>query len=595
MSLHVHRDAPPEGRHVAAAIVAAVVSLVLHLVLYETVGERRMSLFDLDFRDSESRQKRQRLATRAEIAPLPPPAPIDPLRTAGATGGSGVGDPASLLDRLAQPSAASIFEPPPAAPETSLSAAPVEPLTPPPAPDLPVWVPRQEILSILDAAARDHRAPIPRREIARIERQPLAPDISASYDLLAGLPKMTAATALPAITSPVAVSLTPPTLEPGGDAALPEPELGPEAEGDASTKVVAELPAAVAPAYPIEDRLRIAVTAYDAESADGHRYFQIDVFRKDAQALPVLPRDVVFVQDTSASLGERYLNPCRTALRAAIAALGPEDRFNVVRFSQDVVRCFPEWAAPGPETLAQADAFVGAMVAGGNTDLFASMAEVLHLPRTPGRPVIAVVVTDGNVTAGQLERDSQIIGTFSRLNAGAVSVFTVGTSPRANVYLLDMLSYANRGAMTAVAPDRFSVSRTIEEAIRTVRRPLLADVRFNFDVVSGAKVYPTLTTNLYEDRPLRLVGRVRSDQKMVAFQARGEALGKRYDMLFEVDLEGAGVKPGPRELATLWATQRMYDLVSRFASTEDASLIDDMHRLGAEFDIPVPYTSRLAP
>jgi hypothetical protein len=194
-----------------------------------------------------------------------------------------------------------------------------------------------------------------------------------------------------------------------------------------------------------------------------------------------------------------------------------------------------------------------------------------------------------------LERESQIIGTFSRLNAGEVSVFTVATSPRANVYLLEMLSYANRGSRTAVAEDRFNVTRTVLEAQESVKRPLLAGVRFNFDVVSGAEVYPTLTTNLYEDRPLQLFGRVRADQPVVAFQARGEAAGKRYDMLFEVDLATDGVQPGTRELVTQWATQRMYDLVARFASTEDASLIADMHRLGAEYGIPVPYKSRFAP
>jgi hypothetical protein len=133
------------------------------------------------------------------------------------------------------------------------------------------------------------------------------------------------------------------------------------------------------------------------------------------------------------------------------------------------------------------------------------------------------------------------------------------------------------------------------EAQESVKRPLLAGVRFNFDVVSGAEVYPTLTTNLYEDRPLQLFGRVRADQPVVAFQARGEAAGKRYDMLFEVDLATDGVQPGTRELVTQWATQRMYDLVARFASTEDASLIADMHRLGAEYGIPVPYKSRFAP
>lgn len=593
MSAFLHREAPPEGRHAMAAAVAAIVSLVLHVVLYETVGERRMTLFEAGLNAAQAQAKKLRFAMRADIAPPPIPTPVDPLRATPASG-DGAAEAATLLDRLSQPTAASVFEPPPSAPANTLLAG-IEQLAPPPVPDLPVWQPRQEILSILDAAARDQRAPIPRREVASVERQRLAPDITASYDLLAGLPKAAATVALPAVTSPLTVSLAPPVASTGGDEAMPVPQLGPEAEGDTSTKLVAELPAAVAPAYPIEDRLRIAVTAYATPGDDGYRYFTIDVGRKDAAALPLLPRDVVFVQDTSASLGERYLHPCRLALLEGIATLRPEDRFNVVRFSQDVTKCFPDWSTPSPEARAQAEAFVAGLTAGGNTDLFASMEEVLKFTRTEGRPVQAIVVTDGNVTTGQLERESQIIGTFSRLNAGEVSVFTVATSPRANVFLLDMLSYANRGSRTAIAADRFSVQSTIRQAQQSIERPLLAGVRFNFDVVSGAEVYPTLTTNLYEDRPLQLFGRVRADQPMVAFQARGEAGGKQYDMLFEVDLAGAGVNTGTRALVTQWATQRMYDLVARFARSEDPALIADMQRLGTEFDIPVPYASRLTP
>lgn len=588
----------PEARHVSVASVAVVLSLVAHFVLYQTVGDRRFALFDPVAAETRN-AARHPPATLANLVPPPTPSPPseDPLRTDAGHGLDGVGDFSGLLDRLGTPSPASIFEPPPSTAEL-LPTPSVEQLAPPPAPDLPAWQPRQEILSILDARARDEMAPVPRREIPAIERQSMAPDLTVAYDLLAGLPSAeTAGVAVPTLLTPLAANLAPAAMPAGGNEAWPVPNLGPEAEGDTSTTLMAEIPSAVAPGHPLDDRLRIAVETFaPPSSADaGYLYFRIDVTRKDDEALLPLSRDVVFVQDTSASLGERYLVPSRLALKESFRMLRPDDRFEVVQFSQQATRCFAGWRAATPETLQEADAFVDAMVPGGQTDLFASMSEVLSLPRVEGRPMLAVVVTDGNVTAGGMERDSQIIGTFSRLNAGEVSVFTVGTSPRANLFLLDMLSYCNRGGNTAVAPDRFTVSETIQTAVAGIARPLLTGIRFNFDVVSGAEVYPDLTTNLFQDRPLQLFGRVRADRPVVAFQARGNAGTRRYDMLFEVDLRGPGVRPGAASLATQWATQRMYDLVSRFARTEDATLIAEMHRLGSTYGIPVPYRAHLQP
>ncbi len=596
MSDYLHSNSPPEGRQVTVAAVAVVLSVVLHLILYHAVGSRSLALLDLLAPARREAASKKASSMRAELIPPAPPAQPskDPLQSGTGAGQGGSEDDGKVIDRLSGPTPASIFEPP-AGTSDPLPPTSLDRLAPPPDPGLPVWTPRQEILSILDAADRDARAPIPRREIPLIERQLLAPDITASYDLLAGLARSSVSgTGTPAITSPLSVSFSPASLPSGGDDEWPQPQMGPEAEGDTATSLIAEIPAAVAPAHPLDDRLRIAVETYaPSRGSDGYLYFRIDVHRKDDEALPGLPRDIVFVQDTSGSLGERYLHPCRLAIREVVATLRPEDRFNIIQFSHTTSRCFVDWALPSPESIAQSEAFLGAMVSEGKTDLFSSMAEVLSLSRTKGRPMIAVIITDGNVTAGQLERDSQIIGTFTRLNAGEVSVFTVGALPRANRFLLDMLSYCNRGGNTEIAPDRFNVAQTILRLNQSILRPLLGDVRFNFDVVSGAEVYPQLTTNLYEDRPLQLFGRVRVDHPVVAFQARGSAGDERYDMLFEVDLLGRDAASGGRGLATQWATQRMYDLVARYARSDDAGLLAEMQRLGSDFGIPVPYRSRL--
>ncbi|NIP98520.1 MAG: VWA domain-containing protein, partial [Akkermansiaceae bacterium] len=88
--------------------------------------------------------------------------------------------------------------------------------------------------------------------------------------------------------------------------------------------------------------------------------------------------------------------------------------------------------------------FIRNMTARGKTDVFTSLQSVAAMERTQGRPVIAVLVTDGRPTMGMVD-SSDIIEEFTRVNDGGVSVFGFGGGRRVNRYLLDFLSYKNRG------------------------------------------------------------------------------------------------------------------------------------------------------
>ena len=600
------RPSHTSTRNFLVATTALLLSLTVHFGVYEVVRDRLFT-------------------TRVPTAPAPTPMSEDETPTRVVIeeeAGGETADPMKAADPLAEePSMpddlvsksipAAIFEPPPA-PELPPPAAmlpeppPVEQAELPPPRELPA----PDILAVTDARARDLAAPFERREIPDIERHLLSPDITLSYSVETPLPAMDAAAALAKIpdlllgasSDPAAVLLPAPAPTPAERAraaAETVPDVGPVDEGTVVSAILPEPAAEVAPATPLDDRLTVAVESIRPADDPDHVYFKIDVAPRDAVALPDIPRDIVFVQDTSASLNQS-LEHCRPAIRAALRTLRPTDRFNICAFSTtNVFLAKNAWLSPTPETFALADAFVDSLVAGGNTDLFGSMQEILTLPRDPNRATIALVLSDGELTAGKLSRDSAVIGTFARLNNGAVSVFTIGVGRRSQPFLLDMLSFCDRGGNTAIVGRHGSrdtgrdIGPTIASVFGSIGQPILANVRFNFDVASQAEVFPTLTSNLYRDRPLRLYGRVPADRPSFAFQARGDANGDKYDMLFDIDLHDAAVAKASATLPTEWATQQMYDLVAQYARVEDPALLREMLRLGAKYDIPVPHAQRL--
>lgn len=589
------------ARSTTIAVGALLFSLLLHLGTYGAVRDRVVSFLKSIVTSSEPTAIPEEDITRVRL--------YEESEDAAAQEFMKTSDPLAATTELPAdlmlstvPDASSSALPVPEAPAaaTILPELPVpeEELTLPPPSELAV----PDIIAITDARDHDLALPIARREIAAIERRTLSPDTSQVYSAPAFLPVVDAEMALSALPRLLASAheetVTLPVPQSVDQVLAREtlaPDVGPVPTGEIVSSLIAETSEDIAPAKPLDGRLDIRTSAFRPETDPGHVYFQIDITPRDAAALPDIPRDIVFVQDTSNSLGDKRLSNSCKAVSTALHTLKPTDRFNLCVFAATNSFLQPAtWLEPTPENLSSADALLKSLRPGGNTDLFQSMHSVLDLPRAPHRAQIAILLTDGCITTGGYSRDSTVIGAFSRLNGGVFSVFTVNVNKGyGNSYLLDMLSFCDRGGNTAIAPSKYDVDKTILGVVDSIGQPILTNVRFNFDSDSAAEALPRLTSNLYRDRPLRLFGRVSADTPTFAFQARGDANGDKYDMVFEVNLQDSSTAEAPDTLPTEWATQRMYDLVATYAQSEDPAILSEMQRLGASFNIPIPHGQRL--
>jgi Ca-activated chloride channel family protein len=336
----------------------------------------------------------------------------------------------------------------------------------------------------------------------------------------------------------------------------------------------------------LEKYLKAEVYLYRSPTDPLYDYCRIEIKRRKADLLPVLAKDLLLVQDGSASITEQKLRFCREGMLKALDLLAPGDRFNVVEFRDSVSRCFETWATVNPDTLQQAREFIGRMESVGNTDIFDSLKDLLATPRQFGRPVIFLVVSDGVATAG-LTDHSLIIEAFSQANRGAVSVFTVGTYPGVNAYLLDLLSFRNRGDTFVVKTGRWDIPAVIEARVREVSRPVLSDVRFRFSGQTYCEAYPVLTANLYMDRPLVLFGRVPRNTRKLVFQATGQADDIQCDMVFDLDL--AKALGGEADIRTQWAWQRAYFLIGEHNRMKQPGVLTELKTLGKTYGITIPY------
>ncbi len=575
------------------AAVALLLSAALHVLVLSWMGDMRLDASDLANRARTEQEVRNRLLPPLRVERMQQ----DPLRP------TSVEQPdmpvimqaaAMEMARILAPHP-ELVSPLPAAP----AAQPAD--TVPQAArrdDLPLtapMIPRQEVVAVLDKKIDDRLAALIRREVVMVERLPQAPDFAPAVDWATrrfeGGTGFRPADVAFGFAEFQAAGLPPPTAD---GLRLSKPTDLDLEEGE-TTAVLSERfgekPEQVQRFVPFDDRLALALQVYREANEGGRIYFRLSAQPRADKLLPVLPKDVVLVQDSSASLAEERLYFCRQALTQVLGQLGPADRFNVLAFSDRSALCFPEWAVVDEANLNAARTFIGALRSRGETDLFASLQRLLELPRTPERPLVVIILTDGKPTAG-MTASTAIIGAFTKLNDGAVSVFGFGTHARVNTYLLDMLTYCNRGETRICRTGRWNIPAEVTAFVSGVRQPVMHDIRFAFDSASGSEVYPKQTMNLYADRPLDLYGSCAADVTELVVQLRGRAGGADYDAVVRLDL-ARDAQAGTEELRTRWAWQRMYHVIGQYARDPKPLYRAVMQSLNADYGIPIPYVDEM--
>ena len=283
-------------------------------------------------------------------------------------------------------------------------------------------------------------------------------------------------------------------------------------------------------------------------------YFRLNVAPK--QELPVVPKDVVIIIDASGSIGSERLASCRHAAKQILrSAFNTGDRFNLVAFRNSFSYAFRRWQECDQTSFSAADKWLSNLSAYGRTDVFGTIRSVLTLPRDPTRPLIALVVTDGDANAG-VSDTAQILSKFTDLNDGLVSVYMYGVKESANRELIDVLTHGNRGESFIYGGLRWKAGSGIEKLSDRFRDPVLSDIRVVFSANSQAEAYPRLIKNLYRGDTVTIVGRVPKGRSEVAFSLKGLNGKKTYEAFFKVPLGKIATDPA---LAGAWAEEAAID------------------------------------
>ena len=283
-----------------------------------------------------------------------------------------------------------------------------------------------------------------------------------------------------------------------------------------------------------EDLAKFATVGSASARAGEWSYFKFTI--DPSKDLKTVPKDVVVLLDASGSIGNDRLTSCRVAAKSILrSATNTGDRFNLVAFRDKYSYAFKNWQPCDKASFDKADKWFGNLAAHGRTDVFGTISSVMTLPRDPKRPLIALVVTDGDANVGVSET-AQILSKFTALNDGLISVYMYGVKSSANRQLIDVLTHGNRGEGYIFDGSRWKAGSKLEDLSVRFRDPVLSDLRVVFAANSPAEAYPRLLRNLCRGQKVELYGRVPAGTNEVKFSLRGLSGADSYEGFYTVKL-----------------------------------------------------------
>jgi Ca-activated chloride channel family protein len=305
-----------------------------------------------------------------------------------------------------------------------------------------------------------------------------------------------------------------------------------------------------------------------------------------------VPRDMVFVLDTSGSMRGKRIVQARNALKYCLSQLASQDRFALMNFATTVNRYNETLHDASADSVTAAKKWVDGLEASGGTAIDDALTAAFALrPSDPARTFTIVFFTDGCPTIGETVPE-KILQNVAKRNNANTRIFTFGVGDDVNAALLDKLADQTRAVSTYVRESE-DIEAKVSSLYAKISNPVLANLKLAVgDGILLNEVYPTQLPDLFHGSQLTVLGRY-SGKGHAAIKLTGTVGTEAKEFVYELNFaEKTNVeKPFVEDL---WARRKVGFMLDQIrANGEKKELVDEVVSLAKRYGITTPYTSYL--
>jgi Ca-activated chloride channel family protein len=303
---------------------------------------------------------------------------------------------------------------------------------------------------------------------------------------------------------------------------------------------------------PVADKAPRATVFTETQDSQPHLLVMLLPPIDVSAPLTHIPRELIFVIDTSGSMHGTSLSQAASALTLALDGLNPADRFNVIQFNSATSELFRGSVDATPNNLGIAKRYVAGLKANGGTEMRSAISLALNYPRSESHLRQVIFITDGSVG-----NERELFGLIER-DLGDTRLFTVGIGSAPNSWFMRKAAEVGRGTFTLISA-LHEVNEKMGRLFGKLEQPQITDITVEWPDGTTTEAYPQTIPDLYSGEPIVIKARLETGPKPGdLLKISGNSALGTWDA--EVLISDGGVSAG---VAALWARARIEDLMDR--------------------------------
>ena len=289
-----------------------------------------------------------------------------------------------------------------------------------------------------------------------------------------------------------------------------------------------------------------------------------------------LPREMVFVVDTSGSMHGQSIEQAKKALFYALSLLDSDDSFNIVSFNNEVAAMSETPLIASDFNLRRAERFIYNLQADGGTEIKGALDAVLDGAQCEGFVRQVVFLTDGSVS-----NEDQLFKHIAH-TLGDSRLFTVGIGSAPNRYFMRRAADIGKGTYTFIS-SAHDVQPKMQQLFDKLAHPAMTNLALTNTNGSSLDFWPSPLPDLYFAEPIMVAIKLDTTDTITftGQTAHGE---------FKVKLN-----PQASSKATgidkLWARQKIKSLL---LYNQQSVVKQQVQQLALEHQLLSPFTAFIA-
>ena len=238
------------------------------------------------------------------------------------------------------------------------------------------------------------------------------------------------------------------------------------------------------------------------ETIAGQPHYLLMVVPPDAEEdVPQpMPRELLFVVDTSGSMHGVSIAQAQKALARALDGLRANDRFNIIEFNSTTRALYHQSVAADAVNIGHARKFVRGLNANGGTEMRPALQLALDSATTESYLRQIVFITDGSVG----NEDELYAMIEERL--GDARLFTVGIGSAPNSWFMRKAAELGRGSFVVISA-LHEVGEKMDQLFDKLGHPQVTDISVSWPGGTVLESFPEFVPDLYLGEPVTVRAR----------------------------------------------------------------------------------------